>query len=120
MTGTHRRERKCKKKEHQAEIRLTHRKVEAPQSESDSSGRQQAFPLVTLQLPVRKYPLGVCSSAALPFLRTQPAQAAILADRELRLADRPAEFVRRVPVAHLLTLDQHDQHGLDILKSFFE
>src|SRR5207253_3199323 len=97
MTGTHRHERKCLKKVRQAEIRLTHRKVETLKSESDSSGRQQAFPLVTLQLPVRKYPLGVCSSAALPFLCTQPAQAAILADGELRLADRPGKFVSREP-----------------------
>jgi hypothetical protein len=120
MTGIHRHERKCLKKVRQAEKRLTHRKIETLKSESDSSGRQQAFPLVTLQLPMRKYPLGVCSSATLPFLCTQPAQAAILADGELRLADRPAEFVRRVPVAHLLARDQHNQHGFDILKPFFE
>jgi hypothetical protein len=108
------------KKVRQEEIRLTHRKVETLKSGGDSSGPQQAFPLVTFQLGMGEHPLRMCSSAGLAFFSAQPGNSTIFAYRKLGLADRPGEFVSRVPFAHLLALDQHDQHGLDILNSFFE
>jgi hypothetical protein len=56
-----------------------------------------------------KHPLLVGSSTALAFLATQPAEAAMLPDGEFRPTRCLREFLRRVPLAHLLALDQHHE-----------
>ncbi len=63
------------------------------------------------------HPLGIRSPATLAFLCPQSPKAAIFSNREFRLADRLGEFLRGVPVLHLLSLDQHCQHRLDAPES---
>ena len=58
-----------------------------------------------------EHPLWVCPPAALPFFGTQPAEAAILANGELRFAHCLSEFVRGVPFPHLLAFDQHSGYA---------
>ena len=69
-----------------------------------------------------EHPLRIRSPAALPFFSPQPAEAAILPDGELRLADRPRKFLRCVPFPHLLPLDQHGEqllHSHNCFIAFF-
>src|SRR5687767_9499619 len=86
----------------------------------DLSAGQQTFGLITLQLVMGDGPGGMSAATALPFAGIEPAQAAILADGEFRLAYGISEFACRVPLPQLLPLQQQLQHCFHAFQPFFQ
>src|SRR5262245_23816814 len=78
------------------------------------------MPAVAFQFGMADDPCRMRSPATLTFLRTQSAQAAILSDRELRLADSQGKLPRGVPLPRLRPLDEDGQHGFDVFKPLFK
>src|SRR5579871_601670 len=103
---------------HLHQNRATH--PDSPIRSRRPSDRQQSLPLNTEHLGMRNGPGCIRTPAALLLLGVDATVSAPFPDSEFCLAQDQCGLLGTIPLPHLLPLDEHGQHGLDLLQPLLD